>query len=105
MVSVTNGYIEEEPLRQLLPHVDAMNIDLKSPVDEFYVKLCKARIEPVQLTIQLAHQAGVHIEIAHLVVTGWNDRVESILATARWIASVNSEYSFASFALLSALSL
>jgi pyruvate formate lyase activating enzyme len=91
VVLVTNGYIDEEPLRRLLPHVDAMNIDLKSPLDEFYVKMCKARLEPVQNTIRLAHEAGVHLEIAHLVVTGWNDREESIQATAEWIASVDPE--------------
>ena len=91
VVLVTNGFIDEEPLMKLLPFVDAMNIDLKSPRDEFYVKMCKARLEPVQNTIRIAHEAGVHIEIAHLVVTGWNDREDSITATARWIASVNPE--------------
>jgi pyruvate formate lyase activating enzyme len=91
VVLVTNGYIEEIPLRRLLPFVDAMNVDLKSPGDEFYRKLCKAHIEPVHRTIRLAHEAGVHVEIAHLVVTGWNDRDESILEVARWIAAVDAE--------------
>lgn len=91
VVLVTNGYIEETPLRRLLPLVDAMNIDLKSPGDEFYRKMCKARIEPVQRTIRLAHHAGVHIEIAHLVVTGWNDRDESIMELSRWLALVDPE--------------
>jgi len=68
-----------------------MNIDLKSPGDEFYRKMCKARIEPVQRTIRLAHHAGVHIEIAHLVVTGWNDRDESIMELSRWLALVDPE--------------
>jgi pyruvate formate lyase activating enzyme len=91
VVLVTNGYIDEEPLRRLLPHVDAINIDLKSPLDDFYVKMCKARLEPVQNSIRIAHEVGVHLEIAHLVVTGWNDREESLQATAQWIASVDPE--------------
>ncbi len=91
VVLVTNGFIEEEPLLRLLPFVDAMNIDLKSPRDEFYVRLCKAHLEPVQRTIRLSHAAGVHIEIAHLVVTGWNDREDSVLDLARWIATVDPE--------------
>lgn len=91
VVLVTNGFIDEEPLRRLLPYVDAMNVDLKSPLDEFYVKMCKARLDPVQNTIRIAHAAGVHVEIAHLVVTGWNDRDESIVATARWVASVDRD--------------
>ena len=91
VVLVTNGFIEEAPLRRLLPLLDAMNVDLKSPGDEFYRKLCKAHIEPVHRTIRLTHEAGVHLEIAHLVVTGWNDRDESILEVARWIAAVDPE--------------
>jgi pyruvate formate lyase activating enzyme len=91
VVLVTNGFIEEKPLRKLLPYVDAMNIDLKSMADEFYRRLCKASVSPVENTIKIAHDAGVHVEIAHLVVTGWNDREESILEVARWIASVDPE--------------
>jgi pyruvate formate lyase activating enzyme len=88
---VTNGYIEEKPLMRLLPFVDAMNIDLKSAQEEFYHRLCKAHLEPVQRTIRIAHEAGTHVEIAHLVVTGWNDREESVESLSRWIGSVNTE--------------
>lgn len=35
-VVVTNGYINREPLEQLLPLIDAMNIDLKAFSNEFY---------------------------------------------------------------------
>ncbi len=91
VVLVTNGFIEEEPLRRLLPFVDAMNIDLKSLNPEFYKRICKARLEPVQRTIEQAYRAGVHVEVTHLVVTGWNDTPESIKAVANWIASVDNE--------------
>ncbi len=90
-VMVTNGYIEEEPLKRLLPSIDAMNIDLKSLHDEFYGRICKAKLEPVQRTIRLAYQAGIHIEITHLVVTGWNDNEESIAALASWVADLDDE--------------
>ncbi|RJP80192.1 MAG: AmmeMemoRadiSam system radical SAM enzyme [Candidatus Zixiibacteriota bacterium] len=91
VVLVTNGYLSEAPFRRLLPLVDALNVDLKSPSRDFYRKLCKADLEPVQRNIRLAHEAGVHVEIAHLVVTGWNDNDESIQRTAAWIASVSDE--------------
>mgnify|MGYP005834477225 CR=1 FL=1 len=91
VVLVTNGFIEETPLRKLLPYVDAMNIDLKSMSDEFYHRLCKASVDPVKNTIKIAYEAGVHVEIAHLVVTGWNDKEDSIRDVVRWIASVNSQ--------------
>ncbi len=91
VVLVSNGYLNEEPLRRLLPYVDAMNIDLKSSTEEFYRKVCKARLEPVQRSIRLANEAGVHVEITHLTVTGWNDREEAIAAVANWIAAINPE--------------
>lgn len=91
VVLVTNGFIEEEPLKRLLPVVDAMNIDLKSLDEDFYRRICKARLDPVKRSIVMAHEAGVHVEITHLVVTGWNDREESITDLARWVASVDDE--------------
>ncbi|TKJ40616.1 AmmeMemoRadiSam system radical SAM enzyme [candidate division LCP-89 bacterium B3_LCP] len=90
-VLVTNGFIEEKPLKQLLPHIDAMNIDLKSIDDDFYKRLCKARLEPVQRTIRQAFEAGVHVEITHLVVTGWNDNADNISRLVSWIASVDPD--------------
>jgi pyruvate formate lyase activating enzyme len=88
---VTNGFIEEEPLDRLLPYIDAMNIDLKSLNDEFYRRICKGKLEPVQRTIRQAFQAGVHVEITHLVVTGWNDNEEALNALVSWVASVSDE--------------
>ena len=54
VVLVTNGYIETEPLLQLLPYVDAMNIDLKSFGQGYYKKICGGRLEPVLTTIENA---------------------------------------------------
>lgn len=88
---VTNGFIEEEPLQCLIPYVDAMNIDLKSLNEEFYKRICKAKLEPVQRTIRQAYDAGVHVEITHLVVTGWNDNEEALFKLVSWVASVDDE--------------
>jgi len=89
VVLVTNGFIEEEPLRKLLPYVDAMNIDYKSSDDEFYKKICKGRLEPVQRTIEIAWHESIHIELTHLIVTGWNDNDQQIEKMASWIAGVD----------------
>ena len=35
-VLVTNGYINEAPLLELLPYIDAMNIDVKGFTDKYY---------------------------------------------------------------------
>lgn len=90
-VLVTNGYIEEEPLKRLLPTIDAMNIDLKSLNEEFYGRICKAKLKPVQRSIRQVYEAGVHLEITHLIVTGWNDNESSIRTLVSWIAGLNDE--------------
>lgn len=46
-IFVTNGYINEEPLKTIAPYLDAANIDLKGFTEEFYRKICGARLEPV----------------------------------------------------------
>ena len=45
VVVVTNGYINPEPLEQILPYIDALNIDLKAFNDSFYRKLCGASLD------------------------------------------------------------
>ncbi|MBU1652349.1 AmmeMemoRadiSam system radical SAM enzyme, partial [bacterium] len=88
-VLVTNGFIEEAPLRKLLPFIDAMNIDYKSSNEQFYKKICKGRLGPVQRTIALARDFGVHIELTHLLVTGWNDNDMQIEKLVAWIANLD----------------
>jgi pyruvate formate lyase activating enzyme len=90
-VVVTNGYICEKPLRELLPRIDAMNIDLKSIDPEFYRKLCGGNLEDVQRTIRISLQEGCHIELTHLIVTGQNDDIEKIRRLVQWIASVDTD--------------
>ncbi len=90
VVLVTNGYINEEPLRQLLPYVDAMNIDLKGD-DEFYRRLCKGRIEPVKATIKLANIMGCHIEVTTLLIPSENSSYETVNMLGEFISSVNKD--------------
>ncbi|MEK7447961.1 MAG: radical SAM protein, partial [Planctomycetota bacterium] len=68
-VLVTNGYINPEPLNQLMPYIDALNIDIKSMDDGFYHKLCKARVNPVLETAKIARQTAL-VEITNLVIPG-----------------------------------
>ena len=70
-VLVTNGFIEEEPFKKILPMVDAMNIDLKSFSPQFYTKVCKGKIEPVINTIKRA-ASEIHVEVTCLVIEGYN---------------------------------
>ena len=86
-VLVTNGYISNEPLEQLLPYIDAMNIDLKGFTEGFYKKL-GGRLEPVRETVKTAHKR-CHIEITNLIIPGENDSEEELEALAGWLASLD----------------
>lgn len=88
VVLVTNGYISEEPLEELLPYVDAMNIDLKTFNTSSYKNLCGGSLNPVLRTIQKA--AGkCHVEITTLLVTGENDNLNEVEDIAKFINSVD----------------
>ena len=86
---VTNGYINEEPLKQLAEVIDAANIDVKGFRDDFYRKICKARLQPVLDSVELAHDLGMHVELTYLVITGRNDTKEEIADFCRWVAGID----------------
>ncbi len=87
-VLVTNGYVNEEPLRELLPIVDAMNVDVKSMSPEFYSKVCGGKLEDVLRTVEIA-SGYCHIEITNLIIQNYNDTDEDFEKLADWIYSVD----------------
>jgi len=88
VVLVTNGQICAKPLTELLPYIDAMNIDLKGFTQEFYDWL-DGDLATTQQTIQSAVAAGIHVEITTLIIPGKNDRDADMDAEARWLAGLS----------------
>ena len=86
-VYVTNGFMEEAPLRELAPFLDAMNIDVKGFKEGFYHEVCKARLEPVLRTSKLARELGVHVELTYLVIPKKNDSEEEMREFCKWVSS------------------
>ena len=84
-VMITNGFINQEPLEQLLPLIDAFNVDLKSFDNDFYTRVTSSRLDPVLKSINKISGAGNHLELTHLVVTGLNDDVERFGDLVKWI--------------------
>ncbi len=84
-VYVTNGYIEEEPLKEIAPYLDAMNIDVKAFDEASYKKVCKARLAPVLQTCERTRKLGIHLELTYLVIPGMNDDVFEIDRFCQWI--------------------
>jgi pyruvate formate lyase activating enzyme len=87
-VFVTNGFINQEPLLELLEYADAMNIDLKSFQEDTYKRVQKGKLSDVLQTIQTAHER-CHVEITTLIVTGINDNLDEMKSIIDWISSLD----------------
>lgn len=84
-ILVSAGYVEKEPLRELLPSLDAANIDIKAMDDDIYRRYCGATLAPVLENILAMKNAGVHVEITNLLVTGLNDSEEQVRRLCQWM--------------------
>ena len=84
-ILVTAGYVCQEPLKELLPHLDAANIDLKSFSDEMYQCVSGGHLQPVLDTIVAMHKAGVWVELTNLIIPGVNDDMGMIRDMCHWI--------------------
>lgn len=88
-VVITNGYICEKPLLDLLPVIDALNIDLKGFTQDYYRKL-RGDLATVKRSIELASKQ-CHVEVTTLIVPGENDTIEEMDQLSEWLASINPE--------------
>ena len=88
-VLVTNGNTELPILEEILPFIDAMNIDLKCFTSEGYKSL-GGDFETVKAFISRSHEQS-HIEITSLIVPGLNDSLDEMEEEAEWIASIDPE--------------
>ena len=92
-VWVTCGYINEEPLRQLIPYLDAANIDLKGYSEDFYSTYTTGTLEPVLRTIEICKEEGLYFEITNLVIPDANDDPEMISDMCVWLKeTIGTEY-------------
>jgi pyruvate formate lyase activating enzyme len=84
-ILVTAGYVCQEPLADLLPYLDAANVDLKSFSDDIYMKVSGGHLQPVLDTILAMKQAGVWVEITNLVIPSMNDDLDMIRQMCHWL--------------------
>ena len=88
-VLVSNGYINPEPLLELLPFIDAMNIDVKGMTQDFYKKVCKGKLEVVLKTVELSVQKKCHVELTYLIIPGLNDSETELREFSNWVAGLS----------------
>lgn len=84
-VYVTNGYIEEKPLKEIAPYLDAMNIDIKAFNEKFYKKIVGGRLKPVLKTAKTAVEMDIHVEVTYLIVPEHNDSKKELRRFSEWV--------------------
>lgn len=84
-VMISNGYINGKPLKELLPHMDAVKVDFKAFSESFYRDVCSAHLKPVLETMTRIKASGVWLEMVMLVIPTLNDDTKELTAMARWI--------------------
>ncbi len=87
-VFVSNGFMTPESAEVIIPYLDGDNIDLKGN-DDFYKRVCKARVEPVKDTIRLMKSSGVWVEVTTLIIPGYNDSKEVLQGIVDFIKTVD----------------
>lgn len=88
-VLVSNGTAELAILEEIIPYIDAMNIDLKGFSDEYYAGVLKGNRRQTMDFIEEAVKQ-CHVELTTLIVPGENDSVEEMKEISKWIASLEN---------------
>jgi len=82
---ISAGYINPEPLKELLPYIDAYKIDFKGFNEAFYRKLTKGRLEPVLEAMKIIKASGTWLEVVNLVIPGENDSDKDLMGLINWV--------------------
>jgi pyruvate formate lyase activating enzyme len=92
-IMVTAGYINAEPLQELMPYFDAMTVGLKGWDEDFYRKYIGGELHYVKETIKiLAGQDKVWWEVVNLIVTSLNDNIQDIAQMSKWLCETAGPY-------------
>ena len=89
-VLVSNGCVSEKIYDEVIPHIDAMNIDLKGFTDSYYRDVLNGDRKMVMEFIKEA-APKCHIELTTLIVPGYNDSDEEIRELSSWIARIRDD--------------
>lgn len=82
----SNGYINQEPLKNLCSVMDAANIDLKAFNESTYLKLSGGKLQPVLDALKVYKDNGVWLEITNLIVPSWTDNLDEIAKMCKWLS-------------------
>ncbi|MBB5347640.1 AmmeMemoRadiSam system radical SAM enzyme [Desulfoprunum benzoelyticum] len=88
-IFVSNGYMSRGAVEMLAPVLCAVNVDIKAFSDQFYKKVCGARLQPVLDTVELLHALGVWVEVTTLIIPGMNDSPAELASIASFLAAID----------------
>lgn len=88
-IFVSNGYMSRAAAEMLAPVLTAINIDIKAFTDEFYKKVCGARLQPVLDTVRTMRELGVWVEVTTLIIPGMNDSPAELQDIASFLAKTD----------------
>jgi pyruvate formate lyase activating enzyme len=84
-VMISNGYIEAQPLAEILPHLDAIKVDLKGIRETYYHDYVDGELKPVLDSLLQIRKSGVWLELVYLVIPSLNDSDAEFTELASWI--------------------
>ena len=84
-VMISNGFINQQPLEDVIPLIDGFNIDLKAFTGSFYKKITKGHLDPVKEALKTIKKAGKHLEITNLLIPSQNDELSTFTEMVQWI--------------------
>lgn len=106
-IIVSAGYINEKPLLELVPFIDAANIDLKVFDNVIYKKLTGASLPEVLNTLKILLENNIWLEITNLIIPEWTDDLKIIEKMCIWLKNngfENTPLHFSKFSPLHKLS-
>lgn len=85
-VIVSNGFINDAPLKKLLRYIDAANIDLKGFDEKFYKEYANAKLAPILKNLKTIKKNGIWLEVTNLIIPGLNDKESETEEMCKWIS-------------------
>ena len=88
---VSNGFMSEKTLNLIAPYLNAINIDLKSFSNNFYQKICKGQLKPVEENIKKIWKMGIWEEVTTLIIPGLNDSEKELKQIVKFLVKISKD--------------
>jgi pyruvate formate lyase activating enzyme len=84
-IVVSNGFMQQDPLKMAYGKMDAIKIDLKSFSESYYRQVVTGQLKPVLDSLVTLRKMGKWFEIVFLVLPTLNDSDAEFRGLAQWV--------------------